>query len=208
MKTILLLSIMIVSLWADKLGTVAGVKLDLPLPDMSIERFIASSIGHIPKAIIKDGLPFFGSKRGDFKGKVRLHQGYDIYLNHTDVIASASGYVKELAHGKRSGIYIKLAHPHGVETLYIHLTSVTVKKGERVQKGEVIGRIDGAAGNAIAPQLHYEIKLHGVHKDPLFYIKRAYHDKALLKRIAHDEMQMQEVATKRDVLVKRYLKTH
>jgi len=208
MKSVLFLFIMIATLQAQKLGTVAGVKLDLPLPNMPIDRFIDLSIGHVPKAIIKDGLPFFGAKRGDFKRKPRTHKGYDIYLNHTDVIASAEGYVKEIEKGKLSGTYIKLQHKNKVETLYIHLTSVNVKVGERVKKSQVIGRIDGPAGNAVAAQLHYEIKRNGLHKDPLVYIKKAYSDKTLLEKIARYEMDMQEVVTKRDFLVKHYLKMH
>ena len=192
---------------AEKLGTVASVELDLPLP-LGIEPFIERSIGHIPKAIIKDGLPFFGSKRGDFKRKDRVHKGYDIYVNHIDVIASASGKVIEIAQGKRSGMYIKVQHLNKLQTLYIHLTSVAVKIGDSVKKGEVLGRIDGAAGNAIAPQLHYEIKLAGVHKDPLLVIKAAYLDKALVEKIHTYEVMMQEVVTKRDILVKQYLKDH
>jgi murein DD-endopeptidase MepM/ murein hydrolase activator NlpD len=209
MRALVLLFIMIESLFATKLGDVAGVALDLPLPKMKIEQFIDRSIGYVPEAIIKDGLPFFGSKRGDFKRKNRRHKGYDIYINHSEVVASAQGYVKELAHGKLSGTYIKLAHKNGVETLYIHLTSVYVKKGDRVEKGDALGRIDGPAGNAIAPQLHYEIKVDGMHQDPLISIKKSYHDRdALLKKIAKYEMQMQELVTKRDYLVREYLKRH
>lgn len=215
MKGLLILSIMsalacpwgIGSLQADRLGTVAGVELDLPLPIM-IEPFIEKSIGHIPTAIVKDGLPFFGSKRGDFRRKDRVHKGYDIYVNHIDVIASANGRVKEIAQGKLSGTYIKLQHKNELQTLYIHLTSVNVKIGDKVKKGEVLGRIDGAAGNAMAPQLHYEIKLSEVHQDPLKFIKKATLDKRLLAKISAYESMMQEVVTKRDILVKRYLSEH
>jgi murein DD-endopeptidase MepM/ murein hydrolase activator NlpD len=209
MKIALLLFIMIETLFATSLGVVAGVRLDLPLPKIGIEEFIDRSIGYVPEAIVEDGLPFFGSKRGDFKQKNREHKGYDIYINHIDVIASATGYVKELAHGKLSGTYIKLAHKNGVETLYIHLTSVSVKKGDSVKKGELLGRIDGPAGNAIAPQLHYEIKVDGIHKNPLFYIKENYHDnRILLKKITDYERMMQELVSKRDGLVREYLKSH
>ena len=207
MRTVLVLIMIVNLLQAKPLGVVGGVALKLPL-EMSVETFIARSIGYIPKAIIKDGLPFFGAKRGDFKRKNRLHKGFDIYGNHMDVLASAKGKVIEIAHGKLSGTYIKLQHTGGVQTLYIHLTSVSVKKGAYVKSGEILGRIDGPAGNAVAPQLHYEIKLHGVHQNPLEVLKEAYHDKGLLAQIAEDEMVMQEVVSKRDYLVKAYLKAH
>ncbi len=207
MRSIVLFIMIVGLLEAKDLGCVGGVTLDLPL-DISVEDFVARSIGHIPKAIVKDGLPFFGSKRGDFKRKSRRHKGFDIYVNHVNVLASAQGKVIEIAHGKLSGTYIKLQHAQGVQTLYIHLTSVRVKKGEFVKSGDILGRIDGAAGNAIAPQLHYEIKLYGIHQDPLKVLKQTYHDKRLLAQIEEDEMLMQELVTKRDYLVKEYLKTH
>ncbi len=209
MKGFLFLFIMITSLYSDRLGKVDGVTMDLPLPNLTISQFIDLSIGHIPEAIIKDGLPFFGAKRGDFLGKNRLHKGYDIYINHTDVLAVAAGRVKKIGYGKRSGIYIKLIHKKALETLYIHLTSVKVKGGEWVKKGQILGCIDGAAGNAIAPQLHFEIKRDGVHLDPLIFIKRYYHDNILLQnKIAEYEAVMKEVVAKRDYLVREYLKRH
>lgn len=204
-----MLCIMIGGLKAEQLGSIAKVDLIVPLPDMTIERFVDLSIGYIPKAIVKDGLPFFGSKRGDFKRKPRVHKGYDIYLNHTDVIASADGVVKEIAHGKLSGTYIKVLHNNSLETLYIHLTSVGVEIGEYVKKGQVLGRIDGPAGNAVAAQLHYEIKLSGVHQDPLGLIKKTYaHNSALMEKIAVYEREMQKAILKRDALVEIYLRDH
>ena len=200
MRIVVLFFIMIVMLKADRLGTINEVDLDLPL-SMNIEEFIDRSIGHIPKAIVKDGLPFFGSKRGDFKGKLRIHKGYDIYVNHSDVFSSAKGKVLEIAHGKLSGTYIKVQHKNDVQTLYIHLTSVSVKIGDSVKKGTILGRIDGAAGNAVAPQLHYEIKLKGVHQDPLMVIKNSYHDRRLLEKIARYEALMKDAVVQRNKLV-------
>ncbi len=158
------------------LGTISKIDLILPIQNIDIKTFLNQSIAHRPKALIKDGLPHFGAKRDDFKGKTRIHKGYDIYLNHIDIIASANGFVKNIAKGKRSGLYIKLKHENNIETLYIHLSKGYVKKNQKVKKGEVIGRIDNATGNAVAPQLHYEIKKNGVHQDPLKLIQYEYQD--------------------------------
>jgi len=207
MRGFMILLIMIGFLQADRLGSVAGVELDLPLPIM-IEPFIEKSIGHIPKAIIRDGLPFFGAKRGDFKRKDRLHRGYDIYVNHMDVLASASGKVIEIAHGKRSGTHIKLQHENEVQTLYIHLASVLVKRGDKVKRGQVIGRIDGATGNAVAPQLHFEIKVKAEAQNPLSFLKKTYHDSEILKKIRGYEKNMKKAVGVRDALVRAYLKNH
>ena len=209
MKTLLLLIYiaLLTSLYATPLGRVNHLLLTLPL-DMDINTFIQNSLGHAPKALIKDGLPFFGAKRGDFLGKVRKHKGLDIYGNHQSIYASADGYVKELAHGKRSGIYIKLQHKKDIQTLYIHLTSVCVKKGDHVLKGEKLGDIDGPAGNAVAAQLHYEIKVHGVHKDPISYMKAYYHDSPIYDSIVQKERDIHRYIPLRNQLVKSYLKNH
>ena len=208
MRVIVVLLIMISGLSAQRLGEIAGVKLELPL-NIEISTFLERSIGYEPKALIKDGLPFFGSKRGDFLRKPRAHKGLDIYTNHSDVLASASGCVKEVVKGKRSGLYIKLLHAHGVETLYIHLSLASVKVGDMVHQGMVIGRIDGASGNAIQAQLHYEIKLNGIHQDPIPIIQHAYHDDVHIQEtIKYDSVKMRTLVGKRNHLVEIYLKAH
>lgn len=197
----------ILPLFGDTLGSVKGLMLEVPIKEMKIEDFLKHSIGHIPKALMKDGLPHFGAKRDDWKAKPRVHAGYDIYANHVDIVASAAGVVKTVAHGKLSGTYIKLRHQKGVETLYIHVTKVYVKEGERVKRDQVIARIDGAAGNAVAPQLHYEIKLEKKrHFDPLEVIKSHYHnDRNLMDLISAYETQIRSSILTRDQLVKQYL---
>ncbi len=89
-----------------------------------------------------------------------------------------------------------------------HLASVNVKIGDKVKQGDILGRIYGASGNAVSPQLHYEIKVKGLHQDPLRFIKKAYHDSVLLEKIKVYEERMKEVVTKRDILVKHYLISH
>ncbi|MCH9813025.1 MAG: M23 family metallopeptidase [Epsilonproteobacteria bacterium] len=196
-----------VVLCADMLGYIDGVKLALPIKEMCIEEFIKCSIGHIPKAIVKDGLPHFGAKRDDWKSKTRVHQGYDIYVSHVDVVAAADGVIKTIAHGKLSGTYIKVLHQNGVETLYIHVNKVFVKEQERVKAGQVIAHIDKPAGNAVAPQLHFEIKRkEKMHLDPLVIIKNHYQDdQVLMDMIRSYEKQIPANIAHRDTLVKTYI---
>ncbi len=180
MKLLIILTLLIQSLLVASnqipLGSISKVDLILPIQNIDIKIFLNQSIAYRPQNIIKDGLPHFGAKRDDFKGKKRKHRGYDIYLNHVNIVASADGIVKNIAKGRRSGLYIKLKHKHSIETLYIHLSKAYVKKHQIVKKGEIIGRIDKAEGNAIEPQLHYEIKKSRLHQDPLKLIKKEYKD--------------------------------
>jgi hypothetical protein len=190
----------------DYLGEVNGVLLHLPLSEMQIEEFIDRSIGFVPEAIVKDGLPHFGAKRDDWKGATRVHKGYDIYIDHSKVISCADGKVIAVEDGKRSGKYIKIKHKNGVETLYIHLKNTYVKKGQYIKKSQLIAKIDGAVGNAIAPQLHYEIKINGVHQDPLAFIKKQYHqDSKLIRKIKLYETWLQDSIKYRNELIKKAL---
>ncbi len=210
MKKIVIIFIVIQSLsfasMKIPLGSISKIDLILPIQDIDIKTFLNQSIAHIPKAIIKDGLPQFGAKRDDFKGKTRIHKGYDIYLNHVDIIACADGFVKNIAKGKRSGLYIKLQHKNNIETLYIHLSKGYVKKNQKVKQGEVIGRIDNATGNAIAPQLHYEIKKNGVHQDPLKLIQYEYRDNLeIIDLIDESIIKLKKSIQIRNRAIKKYL---
>ncbi len=210
MKLLIILTILPISILfaynSTPLGSISRVDLILPIQNIDIKTFLNRSIAYIPKAIIKDGLPHFGAKRGDFKRKKRIHKGYDIYLNHVNIIASADGFVKNIAKGKRSGLYIKLKHKNGIETLYIHLSKAYVKKNQKIKKGEIIGRIDNATGNAVAPQLHYEIKKNGVHQDPLKLIQYKYKDNLeIINLIDKSLIKLQNSINLRNEAVKKYL---
>ncbi|MFC1776084.1 M23 family metallopeptidase, partial [Pseudomonadota bacterium] len=56
-------------------------------------------------------------------------------------------------------------HANSIVTKYLHFTNRTVKQGQRVKQGQVIGYV-GATGLAQAPHLHYEFLLNGVHRNP------------------------------------------
>jgi len=151
-----------------------GILLQIPIQNMSINDFLDNSIGFLPKNIVKDGLPHFGSKRDDWCNKKRLHHGYDIYVNNVNVIATAYGKVTKVKQSKRSGLYVKLHHENELDTLYIHLRKSLVIEGQIVRAGDIIGKIDGPVGNAIDPQLHFEIKSNNKSIDPLPFIEQFY----------------------------------
>lgn len=78
----------------------------------------------------------------------------------TPVLASADGTVlTALGSGYNGGygLYVVIRHPNGTQTLYAHLSQVNVTAGDRVSKGEVIGRV-GNTGRSTGPHLHFEIR--------------------------------------------------
>ena len=204
--SLLLIPSLLLSHESIPLGSISKVDLILPIQDVDIQTFLNASIAHVPKALIKDGLPHFEAKRDDFKGKRRAHKGYDIYLNHVNIIACADGIVKNIAKGSRSGLYIKLQHDNNIETLYIHLSKAYVRKNQKVKKGAIIGRVDNATGNAVAPQLHYEIKKAGIHQDPLELIQYRYKDNVeIINLIDRSLIKLKRTIQLRDKAVKEYL---
>ena len=67
------------------------------------------------------------------------------------------------------GLYVVIMSPGGIETLYAHLSSISVSQGETVSQGESIGII-GSTGYSTGRHLHFEVIDNGVREDPLSYL--------------------------------------
>jgi hypothetical protein len=150
----------------SQVAVVRGIGLCSPIDELSAPGILARSLDYLPHDVVRDGLPHFGAVRDDWKGQPRPHQGLDIYVNERKVLAMAAGTVAGAGRGDRAGGWVKIDHGSGVETVYVHLRTVAVKRGDAVQQGQLIGTISGPQGNAIEPQLHLEIRLDGTPVDP------------------------------------------
>ena len=97
----------------------------------------------------------------------RFHAGIDILAPRgTSVGAAAAGYVTwagRLAGGW--GNLVVVANADGVRTMYAHLSSIAVRLGQRVARGDRLGAV-GATGDASGPHLHFEVRLRGAAVDP------------------------------------------
>ncbi len=113
----------------------------------------------------------FGSKR-ILNGQPRnQHNGEDIAAPlGTPVKATNDGIVKMVDDHFFSGKGVFLDHGLGLFTMYFHLDTVTVKEGERVKRGDVIGTV-GQSGRATGPHLHWGAWLNGSRVNPFALAK-------------------------------------
>ena len=61
---------------------------------------------------------------------------------------------------------MKVRHPNGYETEYLHLSSIAVRAGARISQGDLVGRV-GQTGLATGPHLHYGLKKNGRYVNPI-----------------------------------------
>ena len=109
--------------------------------------------------------------------KVRkMHWGMDFTAPvGTPVYATGNGKVTEISGTvdgyTEFGLYVKLNHDYGYETVYAHLSKYNVKVGQEVKRGDIIGFV-GNSGASTAPHLHYEVHKEGQRVNPaLYYFK-------------------------------------
>jgi murein DD-endopeptidase MepM/ murein hydrolase activator NlpD len=87
------------------------------------------------------------------------------------VVAATSGTVV-FAGGNACcsyGLYVVVVSPDGIETLYAHLSSISVVQGQTVSQGEVLGII-GDTGYSTGVHLHFEVIDNGVRQNPVNYL--------------------------------------
>jgi murein DD-endopeptidase MepM/ murein hydrolase activator NlpD len=108
-----------------------------------------------------------GSRQDPMTGGEDFHAGLDIAGEKGQPIyATAAGTVSQAGYQGAYGNLVVLDHGFGLETKYGHLSSFTVRPGQDVKRGDVIGRL-GATGRATGYHLHYEVRANGRLLNPL-----------------------------------------
>jgi murein DD-endopeptidase MepM/ murein hydrolase activator NlpD len=90
-----------------------------------------------------------------------MHRSIDIPLPiGTPILALDHGIVARVQRQERdiAGIWVGLTHPSGISSLYVHLSRIDVERGQRVERGQVVG-LSGDTGNARGkPHLHLNLR--------------------------------------------------
>lgn len=108
----------------------------------------------------------FGNRVNPITQRHSEHKGIDIAAAEGTPIHSAQmGRVTFAGDAGTYGKLVEIRHIDGTLARYAHASAVDVQVGQRVHKGEQLGRV-GATGSATGPHLHYELIADGRHIDP------------------------------------------
>ena len=143
---------------------------ELIIPDGKITRTAATAksaptFAHLPNLDNYFANPLNGL--GRITQWIHGRNGVDIANSYgTPIYAAADGTIVGAAGNGWNGgygLFVKISHPNGTDTLYAHLSKVLVVSGQTVQKGQQIGKM-GSTGRSTGSHLHFEV--HGA-KNPL-----------------------------------------
>ena len=108
----------------------------------------------------------FINKKGSTK-----HLGIDIKVaSGTQIHAAEAGTVTKVGKDKKLGKVVTIKHSNGLKTTYGNCSSITVKQGKKVKKGDIIAKA-GSTGDAKKPQCHFGVQKNSTYKDPQSYLK-------------------------------------
>jgi len=114
----------------------------------------------------------YGFRKDPWTSEREFHGGVDIVaFAGTDVVATGEGVVSKATRKSDYGKVIDISHGYGYVTRYAHLSEILVRPGQKVHRGQLIGKV-GSTGRSTGPHLHYEV-FHDSHKvNPWKYLGR------------------------------------
>jgi murein DD-endopeptidase MepM/ murein hydrolase activator NlpD len=114
----------------------------------------------------------YGNRPDPFTGDAELHLGVDISGLYGSVVrAPADGLVIYASRKAAYGNLVIIEHGNGLTTRLGHLSRFSVRVGQRVRKGDIVGHV-GSSGRTTAPHLHYEVRLNDRPLNPRNYLPR------------------------------------
>ncbi|MDO4961062.1 MAG: peptidoglycan DD-metalloendopeptidase family protein [Eubacteriales bacterium] len=114
---------------------------------------------------------YFGDRESPTEGASSNHKGIDVGApTGTGIVAAAGGTVVIATYSASAGNYVMISHGGGVYSVYMHMSSIAVSKGQTVSRGSTIGAV-GSTGYSTGPHLHFGIRINGSYVNPLNYTR-------------------------------------
>ncbi len=113
----------------------------------------------------------FGYRSDPFSGsRAEYHPGIDFKGHYGDVVkCTANGTVVSAGWAGGYGNCVRVKHNNGYETVYGHLSRITVKAGQKVSVGDKVGAV-GSTGRSTGAHLHYEVRQNGKPVNPTKFL--------------------------------------
>lgn len=100
----------------------------------------------------------FGYRRDPFTGAAAMHSGIDFKgASGSPILAAAQGRIIHAGVKSGYGNCVEVAHGNGLVTRYAHLSSIGVRVGQQVDKGQRLGGM-GSTGRSTGTHLHFEVR--------------------------------------------------
>ena len=114
----------------------------------------------------------FGSLRTVNHEEPTRHSGLDIAVPSGTPVRASQGGVISMARGLNvTGNTVFIDHGCQLYSMYYHLSRISVKVGQTVKAGDVIGKV-GTTGFSTGPHLHWAMQLNGVYMNPALFLKK------------------------------------
>ena len=145
---------------------------DIPKYKYSGNHYLDKNKGRIPWPTSGKLKSRFGAHEHPVFKTQTFNKGIDISAKKgTPVKTICDGTVAYVSWFRGYGKYLIIDHGEGYYTLYAHLSSIVVKTGAKVNRGEIIGYV-GDTGSLIGDALHFELRKNGEPIDPMRYLKK------------------------------------
>ncbi len=112
----------------------------------------------------------FGYRLHPIHKIMKMHEGLDFSAPQgTPIQATGDGVIVKVESNGGYGKHVIINHGFGYETLYGHMSIVEVKQGQKIKKGQTIGKV-GNTGSSTGPHCHYEVHYKGTPVNPINYV--------------------------------------
>jgi murein DD-endopeptidase MepM/ murein hydrolase activator NlpD len=138
----------------EMMASVPAIK---PIRSDNIKRNISSLSG-------------FGMRMHPVFKRRKMHTGIDFTCpKGTPIHSSGDGKIVSIKHMKSGyGTHVIINHGFGYKSLYAHMSEVDVTLGQKIKRGQIIGKV-GSTGTSTAPHLHYEVINKNKKVNPIHY---------------------------------------